>query len=615
MALSRLTSADWEQFEQLSSSFLASEYPSLRTMASPSGDGGRDSELFTDDGEPTIAMQYSVTDSWASKIRQTVARLESTFPSIATLVYLTNQVIGAKADTLRKEIRLAGVFLDIRDRSWFLDRANTDRNREFAAEALAQKFVDPLLPSKIIDKSLVTGIEGEEAKTALLFLEMQVQDTGRSLGLTKSSYDTLIRAALRDTNTTKRLKRQEIYARVHKFLPSHPLAQIQMKVDASLKRLEQKVIRYRKDGDEYHLLDTEIARVSSSIARIDSLRRDFETDLSQVLSDIKGITINDNQKFVDTARRILEIYFLRKGEDFAKASIDSSPHKVDETTLRGVAIEIAPKNIGVTGRNSIEVLMLVLNTLISTPLDATASYLRLLLESYTLFAFLAATPDVQKVTRNMFGSGEIWLDTSVLLPILAETAMPDGRRPFTEMFRQTKNAGLKLYVTQGVLEEVERHINRSRSYARSSRWDGDVPFLYSAYALAGGKPGAFTNWLENFVGQFDPVQDIADYIRRYHQIILESASEHQRVPKELADEIRRIWQDVHEERRGTTSDQGQLIKLAAHDSETYLHVLSSRIEQKGRAPLGYTHWWLTLEPALKSSWLAMRASHVDGVYA
>lgn len=595
MALSRLTSADWEQFEQLSSSFLASEYQSLRTMASPSGDGGRDSELFTDDSEQTTAMQYSVTVSWGSKIRQTVARLKSTFPSITALVYLTNQVIGAKADALRRELRLAGVFLDIRDRSWFLDRANTDSNREAAAEALAQKFVDPLLPSKMIDKSLVTGIEGEEAKTALLFLEMQVQDTGRSLGLTKASYDTLTLAALRDTNTAKRMKREDIYIRVHKFLPSHPLAQIKMKVDASFKRLEQKAIRYRKDGDEFHLLDTEIARVTSSIARIDSLRRYFETDLLQVLSDIRGVTISDPQKFADTARKILEIYFLRKGEDFAKASIESSSHTVDETTLKSVTIEVAPRDVGVTGRNSIEILISVLNTLISTPLDATAAYLRLLLESYTLFAFLAATPDVQKATRNMFGSGEIWLDTSVLLPILAETAMPDSKRPFTEMFRQTKNAGLKLYVTQGVLEEVERHINRSRSYARSSRWDGEVPFLYSAYALAGGKPAVFTNWLENFVGQFDPVQDIADYVQRYHHIILESASEHERVPKDLADEIRRIWQDVHQERRGATSDQGQLIKLAAHDSETYLHVLSSRIGQKGRAPLGYTHWWLTLD--------------------
>lgn len=594
MAMSRLTSADWEQFERLASSFLASEYPSLRTMAAPSGDAGRDSELFTDDGEPTTAMQYSVTADWASKIRKTVKRLASTFPVVSNLVYVTSQTIGAKADGLRKELRLTGMILDVRDRSWFLERANVDRNREEAAEALARKFVDPLLPSRDVDQSLIAGLDSEDAKMALLFLEMQVQDSDRSLGLTKASYDTLTLAALRDTNTSKRMKREAVYARVQSFLSTHPAAQIRMKVDASLKRLAQKAIRHRKDGDEYHLLDSEISRLASSMARIDGLRRDFEADLSSILTSAQGVTISDQQAFVDAARRVIEVYFLRKGESFAKAAVKSEPHQVDETTLRSVALDIVRKDIGVKGRPPLETLVSVINTLISTPSDATSAYLRLLLESYTLFAFLAATPDVQKATRGMFGSGEIWLDTSALLPLLAETAMPEEKRPFTEMFRQARNAGIKLYVTQGVLEEIERHINRSKAYSRSSNWVGDVPYLYGAYVIAGGAQAAFANWLENFVGAHDPVQDIAEYLSRSHHIILESAAEHDQVPKELADAIRTVWQDIHTQRRGQ-ADPHQLLRLAAHDAETYLHVLSSRIRQHGKAPLGYTHWWLTLD--------------------
>lgn len=593
MAMSRLTGADWEQFERLASSFLASEYSSLRTMASPAGDGGRDSELFTDEGEPSTAMQYSVADDWASKIRQTVERLRATFPTVSSLVYVTNQVIGAKADALRKELRLSGTVLDVRDRSWFLDRVNIDRNREEAAESLARKFVDPLLPSRDADRALITGLDNEDAKTALLFLEMQVQDTSRSLGLTRASYDTLTLAALRDTDTAKRMNREAVYSRVQSFLPSHPVAQVRMKVDASLQRLAQKAIRHRKDGDEYHLLDSEITRVSSSIARIDGLRRDFEADLLSVIENSEGLTVADRQAFVNIARRVIEVYFLRKGEDFASAAVKSEPHAIDGITLKSVALDIVRKDIGVKGRPPLEALLAVLNTLMSTPSDATSAYLRLLLESYTLFAFLAATPDVQKATRAMFGSGEIWLDTSVLLPVLAETAMPEGKRPFTEMFKQTRNAGLKLYVTQGVLEEVERHINRSRAYSRSSNWDADVPFLYSSYAMAGGNRHGFSPWLENFVGDYDPVQDIADYFSRYHRIALESAAEHDRVPKGLADAVRHAWQDVHTQRRGQADPH--LLRLAEHDSETYLYVLSSRLGQQGKAPLGYTHWWLTLD--------------------
>jgi hypothetical protein len=234
------------------------------------------------------------------------------------------------------------------------------------------------------------------------------------------------------------MKREAIHARVQSFLSTHPAAQVRMKVDASLNRLAQKAIRHRKDGDEYHLLDSEISRLASSMARIDGLRRDFEADLSSVLTSAQGVTISNQQAFVDAARRVIEVYFLRKGENFAKAAVNSELHQVDETTLKSVALDIVRQDIGVKGRPPVEILVSVINTLISTPSDATSAYLRLLLESYTLFAFLAATPDVQKATRSMFGSGEIWLDTSAVLPVLAEMAMPEEKRPFTEMFKQVR---------------------------------------------------------------------------------------------------------------------------------------------------------------------------------
>jgi len=562
-------------------------------MATPSGDGGRDAELFSDSSEPSTAMQYSVTTDWSGKIGKTVKRLQSTFPSVTTLVYLTNQVIGAKADELRKELRVAGLYLDVRDRTWFLERANTDSNREAAAEALARRFVDPLLSSGQVGDRMVAGLDSDDAKTALLFLEMQVQDADRALGLTKASYDTLTLAALRDTDTSKRLGREAVYERVQHFLPTHPRNQVRMKVDASLARLTQKSVRHRKDSDEFHLLEVEIVRVMSSVARIDGLRRDFEADLLSVLNSTQGVTVGNEGKFVDAARRVLETYFLRKGEDFAQAVVLSEPHQVDEVTLRGVAMDISRTDIGVKGRAPLEILLSVINTVITTPSEATSAYLRLLLESYTLFAFLAATPDVQKATKNMFGGGEIWLDTSVLLPVIAETAMPESARPFTEMFRQARNAGLELYVTQGVAEEIERHINRSLAYARAPVWNGDVPFLFSAYAIAGGAKSGFPHWIENFIGEHDPVQDVADYLRTTHGVKLESAADHQAVPQKLADAIREIWQEIHTERRA--SNDIKALRLAEHDAEMYLHVLSSRIAQRGKAPLGYTSWWLTLD--------------------
>ena len=60
LALDRLRADQWKIFEEFSSAFLASQYPNLRTVASPSGDDGRDAELFSYDGRIPTVLQYSV---------------------------------------------------------------------------------------------------------------------------------------------------------------------------------------------------------------------------------------------------------------------------------------------------------------------------------------------------------------------------------------------------------------------------------------------------------------------------------------------------------------------------------------------------------------------------
>ena len=56
------------------------------------------------------------------------------------------------------------------------------------------------------------------------------------------------------------------------------------------------------------------------------------------------------------------------------------------------------------------------------------AYLHGLADSYTLFAFLRETPDVQRAVVKMFSHGELWLDTTVLLPLFAEILLPEDRK-------------------------------------------------------------------------------------------------------------------------------------------------------------------------------------------
>src|SRR6266536_844111 len=97
-ALRQLEDGDWERFEHLAASFIASEYASLRTTASPSGDEGRDGFLYSPAGNSSVVLQYSITRRWENKIRHTVKRLNENFKDIRVLVYVTNQEIGSKGD-------------------------------------------------------------------------------------------------------------------------------------------------------------------------------------------------------------------------------------------------------------------------------------------------------------------------------------------------------------------------------------------------------------------------------------------------------------------------------------------------------------------------------------
>lgn len=596
LALDQIGDADWERFEQLASTFLASEYPDLRTMASPSGDGGRDSELFSEASDDSVVFQYSVTVTWRPKIRQTIRRLKDSFPNAKSLIYVTNKKIGADADTLKKDLRRSGYFLDIYDRSWLVERCNSNAAREAAAEELAEVFVDPLVSKRTLDNELVSSLKGEDAKTALIFLEMQIHDSSASYGLTKSSYDALTRAALRTTDTANRLTRAQITKKVHSYLPSHPEGIVRQRVNASLERLTKTAIRHRKDKDEFHMLDIERTRVAASIAHLADLKTAFDGDVLRELTSAKAISIDRPNAFTSAARTIVETYFLKKGEDFARSAVVAEPHHFDEITLRGIVSGHSTLDFGISGDSKVAVMAEVLQSVLNSPTDETASYLKTLFESYTLFAFLAATPDVQRATQNMFGSGEIWLDTSVILPLISEYKAPLSQTTFTQMFNQANSAGLRLYVTAGVLEEVERHINKCKTFLRMESWNGPVPFLLATFLKLGNRESAFGPWIENFVGEIDPLQDIADYLRANHKIRLESAADHVNVGEALTNAIKEQWQRLHIDRRGNaTGDTVHAMRLASHDTEMYLHVLSSRIGQRGKAPLGYSDWWLTLD--------------------
>lgn len=599
LALEVMQPGDWLSFERFAAEFLAVEFPSLRTTASAGGDRGRDGELYTAAEEPKTVFQYSVSQDWKAKIKATVKVLAETMPTITRLVYCTNQLIGPAADDLKEELRRQTLSLDVRDRSWFVDRELTYPQRAAASDELAQRFVAPLLAARGVAERVAPTLDNHEARLALLHLTLEGYDQSSEKGLTKSCFESLVLAALHDSKAEKVRDLSDIIDVVGQSAPTAEAGQLQAQVEGALKRLSVRGGPVKQVGksSSYHLSFEEQSRSAERTTRFllqqSQVDQEFQAVLQQL--DVPG----DKVETAAALRRGLETVLLRRGERFASAMTTGQPSHVDAEEVLVALTEAGTPltNIGRTA--AAEVILEILEN----PTTATAQHLRRIADGYTLFAFLRQTADVQKVVLQIFSEGDVWLDTTAVLPLLAETLLVDpAERHFTVLLQAAREAGLRLFVTDGIVEEVERHINRCLTYARMSSgdWQGRVPFLYAAYTLTGRGRGNFATWLDEFRGSQTPEEDVKEFLHDLFRIenrnlIAEAAA----APDELRAAVQEIWHAAHEKRRGRGPAGGDLtpaiaLRLVAHDVENCVGVMQLR-RQSPSSPMGYRAWWLTLD--------------------
>lgn len=421
--------------------------------------------------------------------------------------------------------------------------------------------------------------------------------------MTKSSFESLVLAALHDTNSENRVKLETVVSAVEASLPAGYESQIEALVKSALSRLSAKGGRVKRHNstDDYCLSFEETKRVAQETAQFLHEETVLERELLRAVSDSGASLGLEEEELTAVARDLrigIETLLLRRGESFAAASSTGVMSLLDTTELLSsvAAIKRSPAN-KLTPEHAAFAIVEVLDR----PSTEVQAHLRRLSDAYTLMAFLRQTPDVQKVVLKMFSEGDIWLDTSVVLPLIAETLVDDAsERHQTAILRAAVDAGLRLFVTEGVVEEVERHLNRCVIYARSAHqeWRGQVPFVYTAYTLAGQPREALSGWLENFRGTSRPVQDVSDYLRDIFSIETRSLlSEADVAPKELRGAVGELWHEVHERRRNrglSDLDAFTRDRLIAHDVENTVGVMQLRTRHQA-APLGYRAWWLTLD--------------------
>lgn len=600
VALNDMPSSDWEFFEQFAAEFLVEDYPGLRTTASPHGDKGRDGEVFEIDDYPSHLVQYSLAADWDSKIKATVKRLRETKPELKVLIYATARRIGADADELKRTLRESGITLDVLDQSYFVERELTSPQRQVASEELIQRIVSPMLTERQIVKRVAGPLQSDEARVALLHLALDAKDETSEKNLTRACFESLVLAALHDSSAANPKSIDQIVATVQTYTPTENAQQVRGQTESALKRLSKKrgpVKHISKDG-KYHLSFERQQSQANASAEFLINQNGIEAELVDFLRLDPESTAGIDLRSVGIAMRTgLESLLLRRGEHFANSLqlgeiLELTPVEIDEmlVSLAGIGMDIDSDAVG-----------LAVRSVLTNASETTRSHLQSLSDAYTMFAFLRQTPDVQKVANQLFTDSEIWLDTSLVLPLLAEIAETDRlRKPYSVLIEAAQASGVEFFVTSGVIEEVEAHIRNSRVYASGafSAWRGRVPFLFTAYMMSGLPRSSFASWVEEFRSDSRPEEDVEEYLHDVFALKRRDLDEiASTAPQDLRSAVQEVWAKAHENRRtmrGEVVDTSTMLRLVSHDVDNCVGVIMTRKESPA-SPLGYRHWWLTLD--------------------
>ena len=621
LALERLTASDWKRLETFASEFLVSEFPDLRTTASPSGDGGKDAEIFTLHGAPIHALQYSVTPEWEKKILKTAKRLKDTHPAVQILTYVTNELIGANADELKKVLRRDyELNLDIRDRNYFLDRFRLTPATEKASESLATDLVDPLLAEVDAIKKSTSALTAEEARAALVLLSLQLKDDTQEKGLTKLSFEAMVRAALTETDANKRMPKEDLYSRVRALVPSEAVQQVDELISSAIDRLKKRYLRHHPKDDTYCLTHEEAERVKKYKNELAISETELQMEILRITQVVVGEQDSSEtlKAVAFRARRILERVLYSRAEGFAGAVLANDLESFATLRVQDVVLNDLTKYPTRKGsqESNPDILSALIREILLSKSTEISQYLRGLSNAYTLMAFLRVTPDVQNAIKKIFSHGEIFLDTTILLPLLAEELLLPEQGKFQCIIGISRDAGVSFFVTEGVLEELSSHIHRGLAYFRTSsaHWEGGIPFIYEAYVRSGKNPASFSKWIETFVGDKRPIDDLGGFLESRFGIVKTSLEKDVlNAPSDLRHAVDHIWHEIHEKRRDKKAQQSSLdpltiIRLAKHDTENYVGVIQRRREEKV-SPLGYTAWWLTFDRLALSVSEKLRSKH------
>lgn len=256
----------------------------------------------------------------------------------------------------------------------------------------------------------------------------------------------------------------------------------------------------------------------------------------------------------------------------------------------------------------IDVVPLIAVELANYPTRTLLSRLRTTSDAYCLQFALQQTSDVQTALRKVISGTNLLVDTSVLIPCMAERLLPREQQRLSNLLRGARQSGCKLIVGDDVLNEVDTHLDRIR-YAYRVRTERLISRLGARDAAAfeaaliraylegheaGRFGGSFDDYVELFKARSDPLQDLIEYLHEELSVDYDQMdAERRQVGDEGLAELFDDWKQS--KRRRPWVDEAAFETLVLHDVRAFLLIERMRQQQRSSGSYGHRWWWLVLD--------------------
>lgn len=424
-------------------------------------DGGADG--LYDYGNSRSYYQITRQENHRDKIRKTAKRLLEFGRNPSTIVYISSRYIphiDKEEDFLTEELNL---IIKIRDRKYIISHINDSKGTIAAYNNHLAVFTQFLASINRASDSFPSSHVSDPA--AFVFLQHEVTNRLGNRKLIHSLTDSMILWALSDTDPDKGILMSEKEIRdliftefpwTTKVLKGHIRQRLE---EMRTKDNSGREVRWYKKEMKYCLPYETRSIIQHENQTDELLQIKFTEELKLLASELFDGDDGYYQLIAELGLRVVHTVFEKQGLLFSEFISSNGVEEAPPVVSDCIDSALEQKNISPEQKEQYrDYLETILRKVFYHGTPKQREYLSNLSRTYVLLFTLQAEPKVIEYFSTMSATFRLYLGSDILVKALSERYLSTEDQVARNLLRMANEAGITMYLSECVLEEIYTHI-------------------------------------------------------------------------------------------------------------------------------------------------------------